>query len=111
MLYSLYAHDCVAGHSANSIIKFADDTTVVGRITDGDESEYRSEVDQLTKWCQHNHLALNISKTKELIGDYGRGRDEDPQSCLYQWDDGGEGQKLQIPGHAYFQRSFLDPVH
>ena len=74
LLYSLYTHDCVAGHSANSIIKFADDTTVVGRITDGDESEYRREIDQLSKWCQHNNLALNTSKTKELIVDFGRGR-------------------------------------
>ncbi|XP_055507619.1 uncharacterized protein LOC129706959 [Leucoraja erinacea] len=74
LLYSLYTHDCVAGHSTNSIVTFANDTTAVGRITDGDESECRSEIDQLTKWCQHNNLALNISKTKELIVDFGSGR-------------------------------------
>ena len=28
LLYSLFTHDCVATHASNSIIKFADDTTV-----------------------------------------------------------------------------------
>ena len=34
LLYSLFSHDCVAKHDSNTIIKFADDTTVVGLITD-----------------------------------------------------------------------------
>ena len=33
-LYSLFTHDCVAKHDTNTIIKFADDTTVVGLTTD-----------------------------------------------------------------------------
>ena len=37
LLYSLFTHDCVATHASNSIIKFADDTTVVGLITNSDE--------------------------------------------------------------------------
>jgi hypothetical protein len=28
LLYSLYTHNCMASHSSNSIIKFADDITV-----------------------------------------------------------------------------------
>jgi gmma-aminobutyric acid receptor subunit gamma/cGMP-dependent protein kinase 2 len=31
LLYSLFTHDCVATHVSNSIIKFADDTSVVGQ--------------------------------------------------------------------------------
>ena len=38
LLYSLFTHDCVAKHISNTIIKFADDTTVVGLITDNDET-------------------------------------------------------------------------
>ncbi|KAL3042228.1 hypothetical protein OYC64_020217 [Pagothenia borchgrevinki] len=48
----------------------ADDTTVIGQITDGDETAYREEVENLTSWCQDNNLHLNVSKTKELIVDY-----------------------------------------
>ncbi len=54
------------------IVKFADDTTVIGLITDNDETAYREEVSTLTKWCQENHLSLNIDKTKELVVDYRR---------------------------------------
>ncbi len=63
LLYSLYTHDCTATHSSNVIVKFADDTTVIGLITDNDETAYREEVSTLTKWCQENHLSLNIDKT------------------------------------------------
>jgi gmma-aminobutyric acid receptor subunit gamma len=31
LLYSLFTHECTARHDTNTIIKFADDTTVVGR--------------------------------------------------------------------------------
>ncbi len=53
-------------------VKFADDTAVIGLITDNDETAYREEVSTLTKWCQENHLSLNIDKTKELVVDYRR---------------------------------------
>ena len=33
---------------------------------------YRDEVERLSMWCGENNLALNISKTKELIIDYRR---------------------------------------
>ncbi len=72
LLYSLYTHDCTATHSSNVIVKFADDTTVIGLITDNDEMAYRAEVSTLTKWCQENHLSLNIDKTKELVVDFRR---------------------------------------
>ena len=34
LLYSLLTHNCVAKHDSNITIKFADDTMVVGLITD-----------------------------------------------------------------------------
>ena len=71
LLYSLFTHDCVATHVSNSI-KLADDATVVGLITNKDETPYREEVRALAEWCQENNLFLNILKTKELIVDYRR---------------------------------------
>ncbi|KAK0156573.1 hypothetical protein N1851_000004 [Merluccius polli] len=50
ILYTLFTHDCVTfqGHypkpSKDIILKFADDTAVIGCITDGDEAAYRSQV-------------------------------------------------------------------
>ena len=37
LLYSLYTYDCKPRHNSNIIIKFADDTTVMGLISDDDE--------------------------------------------------------------------------
>ena len=64
MLFIDYRHD------SNSIIKFADDTTVVGLITDNNETAYREVVRDLAMWCQGNNLFLNVIKTKEMIVDY-----------------------------------------
>uniref|UniRef100_A0A8C7H3V2 Reverse transcriptase domain-containing protein n=1 Tax=Oncorhynchus kisutch TaxID=8019 RepID=A0A8C7H3V2_ONCKI len=78
LLYSLFTHDCVATHAFNSIIKFADDTTVVGLITNNDETAYREEVRALGVWCQENNLTLNVNKTKEVIVDFRKQQREHP---------------------------------
>ena len=54
LLYSLFTHDCVAKHDSKTIIKFSDNTTVVGLITDNDETAYREEVRELVVLCQDN---------------------------------------------------------
>ncbi len=81
LLYSLYTHDCVSSHSSTSIIKFADDTVVLGLINNDDETAYLDEVERLTTWCQDNCLSLNVSKTKELIVDF-RKRQQRPYTPL-----------------------------
>ena len=43
-LYSLFTRDCTARYDSNAIIKFANDTTVVGLITNNDETACRGEV-------------------------------------------------------------------
>jgi hypothetical protein len=53
-----------ARHHSNTIIKFADDTTVVGLITNHDETAYMEEVKDLAVWCQDNNPLLNVIKTK-----------------------------------------------
>ncbi|KAI4887220.1 hypothetical protein NFI96_007654 [Prochilodus magdalenae] len=44
ILYTLFTHDCVATHPGNIILKFADDTAVIGRITGGDEAAYSPQL-------------------------------------------------------------------
>ena len=58
LLYSLFTHGCVAMHASNSIIKFADDTTVVGLITNNDETAYREEGRAVGVWCCHEILGV-----------------------------------------------------
>ncbi len=54
------------------LLKFADDTTLIGLIKDGDESAYRQEVKELAVWCSLNNLELNTLKTVEMIVDFRR---------------------------------------
>jgi len=52
LLYVLYTHDV---YSSNTILKFAEDTTILGLITNNDETAYREEVRDLATWCQGNN--------------------------------------------------------
>jgi hypothetical protein len=68
--------------SVDSIIKSADDTTLVGLITNNDETAYREEVRALGVWCLENNLTLNVKKTKEMIVDFRKQQREHPLSIL-----------------------------
>ncbi|KAK3521702.1 hypothetical protein QTP70_015808, partial [Hemibagrus guttatus] len=71
-LLTLFTHDCKPIHSSNTIVRFADDTTVVGLISGNDETHYREEVQHLVEWCMESDLVLNTTKTKEIVVDYRR---------------------------------------
>ena len=72
LLFTLLTHDCTPSHNSNLFIKFADDTTVVGLISNKDETNYRNEVRRLAGWCTDNNLSLNVEKTKEIVVDFRR---------------------------------------
>ena len=72
LLFSLYTNDCISGDSSVKLLKYVDDTTVIGLIRDGDESAYRQEVEQLVNWCSQNHLELNPLKTMEMTVNFRR---------------------------------------
>ncbi|GAA6107150.1 piezo-type mechanosensitive ion channel component 1-like, partial [Tachysurus ichikawai] len=76
LLFTLRTHDCAEMHRSNHIIKFADDTTVVGLISKNDKSAYREEVQQLTTWCRTNNLSLNVDKTKQMVVDFRRAQSD-----------------------------------
>ncbi len=72
LLFSLYTNDCTSKDPSVKLLKFADDTTLIGLIQDGDESAYRQEVKELAVWCSLNNLELNMLKTVEMIVDFRR---------------------------------------
>ena len=59
LVYPLFTHSFVPKHDSNTIIKFADDTTVVGLITDNNE----------TVWCHYNNLSLNVTAQAPILID------------------------------------------
>ena len=74
--YILFVHMIV--YLVMYVLKFADDTTVMGLITNSDESEYRDQINKLISWCNDNNLELNVNKTKEIIGDFRRKKSSPP---------------------------------
>lgn len=68
--FSLYTNDCTSGEPSVKLLKFVDDTTIIGLIKDSDKSAYRQEVEQLVQWCSQNHLELNPQKTVEMTVDF-----------------------------------------
>ena len=92
LLYSLFTHDCSPIHTSNTIIKFADDTTVIGLIDNNDDSAYREEVQHLKQWCDDNNLHLNTAKTKEMVIDFRRTKRSE-HSTLYI--DGEEVERVE----------------
>ena len=52
--------------------RFADDATVVGRISNND----KNEIENLVNWCGDNNLSLNVNKTKEIVIDFRKRKGE-----------------------------------
>ena len=71
-LYALYTNSCRSTYTGCHYFKYADDTALVGLITN-DEADYISSVDHFTTWCSDNCLEMNVSKTKEMIIDFRSG--------------------------------------
>ncbi len=72
LIFSLYTNDCTSTNPSVKLLKFADDTTVIGLIQDVYESAYRQEVEQLAVWYSRNNLELKTLKIVEMIVDFRR---------------------------------------
>ena len=69
-MYILFTYDCVSNVKNCIVIKYADDTTIIGLIPFDNEEHYRKIVADISEWCAKNDLELNIKKTKEIIIDF-----------------------------------------
>lgn len=69
-LFIIYTNPMALNNAQCKIIKYADDTVVIGLIENDDETAYRAAVEYVTDWCSENFLELNVTKTKEIIIDF-----------------------------------------
>ena len=67
-LFTLYTASCRNSDISCPLVKFADDTAMVGKISNDDDSIYLDEIERFTDWCNDNYL--NVLKTKELCIDF-----------------------------------------
>ena len=69
-LFILYTSDFRADGDGCSLVKFADDTALIGLIKQDNSSTFLELIQRFVSYCRDNYLELNTSKTKELVIDY-----------------------------------------
>ena len=80
-LFTLYTHDCRSSTDKCPIVKFADDTAMLGLIEGTDDTVYNHELSLFVSYCDTNYLQLNVSKTKEMLIDF-RKQGETPEPVM-----------------------------
>jgi hypothetical protein len=74
ILFTLYTNDCRSVDEGCHVIKYADDTVIIGNVSNDDEEKYFHQVQYFVNWCQENYLNLNVKKTKEMFIDFRKAR-------------------------------------
>ena len=69
-LFALYTALCRSTDESCPVVKFADDTELVGKISDDEDAIYHKQIENFVNWCDKNDLYLNVSKTKEMYIDF-----------------------------------------
>lgn len=76
LLFTLYTSDCQNFSDKCTVIKYADDTVIVGLIDRNvdicDTNCYFDAIVNFKSWCDQNFLNLNVKKTKEMVIDFSR---------------------------------------
>ena len=73
-LFTIYTDDCRSGTERVKIVKFADDTAILGLLDETLASFHLfvKEIDRFVAWCARHSLQLNVTKTKDMIFDFRR---------------------------------------
>lgn len=66
-------------------------TTVVGLLSNDDETIYRSKADSLIAWCAHHNLELNIARMVEMLVEFCK----HPSTCQYLKIEGSAVSKVE----------------
>ena len=77
-LFTIYTDNCRSESDIVKIVKFADDTAILGLLNDScfTFEIFLKEIDRFVSWCDNHSLQLNVSKTKDMIFDF-RKREND----------------------------------
>ena len=70
VLFVLYTNNMTWNSGNTIVVKYADDTMIVGLVKNDDDSDYFKCIDFVSNWCKENYLDINVSKTKEVVYDY-----------------------------------------
>ena len=68
-MFALYTADCRSIDETCPLVKFADDTELVGNIINDEDALYHKQIENFVNWCDKNYMYLNVSKTKKMCID------------------------------------------
>ena len=66
LLFTIYTNSCISKHTSCIPLKYADETVLIGKISNNDESIYLDEVGTFVQWCDDNYLNLKYRKHSRL---------------------------------------------
>ena len=69
-LFALYTADCRSTDESCPLVKFADDTELVGKISNDEDAIYHKQIENFVNLCDKNYLYLNVPKTNEMCIDF-----------------------------------------
>jgi hypothetical protein len=70
VLFTHYTNDHRGEAPHTYVVKYADDTAILGLIGKNGEGEYRNTVETFVRTCDGEGLILNVGKTKEMVVDF-----------------------------------------
>lgn len=76
VLFTLYTNNCISDCENCTILKYADDTVIIGNIENNNEQMYLNQVASFVNWCDSNYLNLNVKKTMEMFFDFRRNKND-----------------------------------
>ena len=62
----LYTADCRSTDESCPPVKFADDTELVGKISNDEDAIYHKQIENFVNLCGKNYLYLNVPETKDV---------------------------------------------
>ena len=79
-LFTIYTDDCRSECDFVKVVKFADDTAILGLLDGTCESFtlFLNEIERFVSWCARHSLQLNVSKTKDMIFDFRKNETDHP---------------------------------
>lgn len=70
VLFTLYANECTCGTANNYMIKFSDESALLGLMSNiSDTAVYKHEIHNFVQCCNKHFLILNVKQTEEMVFD------------------------------------------